>query len=197
MGGRGGVGRDRGEGGRRPYLSCVPLRYCCSFQLPAGEVAGGIGGGERGARSLLELCAFEVLLQLEAGKGLGLAGVLLEMLSVLGLLALPQLERKLQLQGGGQRGQHPGVQLIHIIRQHGLHTTCPFKALCNENIRWHCLLSTCTLGACRSADSIRQHCLHKTCTLAGPCDNENIYQVKLPAHHMHTLRTLCNEGIVR
>lgn len=51
--------------------------------------------------SLLELGALEVLLELEGGEGLGLAGVLLEVLAVLGLLALPQLQGKLQLQGGG------------------------------------------------------------------------------------------------
>ncbi len=46
-------------------------------------------------RALLELGAFEVLLQLEAGEGLWLAGVLLEVLPVLSLLALPQLQGKL------------------------------------------------------------------------------------------------------
>lgn len=51
--------------------------------------------------SLLELGALEVLLELEGGEGLGLAGVLLEVLAILGLLALPQLQGKLQLQGGG------------------------------------------------------------------------------------------------
>ena len=56
--------------------------------------------GEEGS-GLLELGAFEVLLQLEAGEGLGLASVLLEVLSVLGLLALTQLQGKLQLQRGG------------------------------------------------------------------------------------------------
>lgn len=59
----------------------------------------GVTGEER--TGLLELRAFEILLQLEAGEGLGLASVLLEVLSVLGLLALPQLQGKLQLQGGG------------------------------------------------------------------------------------------------
>ena len=71
--------------------------------------------------SLLQLGAFQVLLQLKAGEGLGLAGVLLEVLSVLGLLAFPQLQGKLQLQGGGQGGQHCGVQLLQVIGQHSLH----------------------------------------------------------------------------
>ena len=103
--------------------------------------------GDKGA--LLELCAFEVLLQLEAGEGLGLAGVLLEVLPVLGLLALPQLEGKLQLQGGGQRGQHPRVQLIHIIRQQCLHTTYTNSApllQCTPH-QAHCLHSACMVKA--------------------------------------------------
>lgn len=78
---------------------------------------------------LLELGAFEILLQLEAGEGLGLASVLLKVLSVPGLLALPELQGKLQLQGGGQGRQHPWIQLIHIIRQHCLHTSCPLTIM--------------------------------------------------------------------
>lgn len=50
--------------------------------------------------TLLELGPLEVLLHLEAGEVGGLASVLLEVLPVFSLLALPQLESKLQLQGG-------------------------------------------------------------------------------------------------
>ena len=50
-------------------------------------------------QSLLELGAFEVLLQLEAREGLGLASVLLKVLPILSLLALSQFQCKVQLQG--------------------------------------------------------------------------------------------------
>ncbi len=75
---------------------------------------------EKAIRALLELGAFEVLLQLEAGEGLWLAGVLLEVLPVLRLLALPQLHGKLQLEGRGQGGQHSRVQLIQPLWQNCL-----------------------------------------------------------------------------
>ena len=50
------------------------------------------------AVALLELGALQILLQLKAGEGLWLASMLLEVLSVLSLLALPQLQGKVQLQ---------------------------------------------------------------------------------------------------
>ena len=75
---------------------------------------------EKAIRALLELGAFEVLLQLEAGEGLWLAGVLLEVLPVLSLLALPQLQGKLQLEGRGEGGQHSRVQLIQPLWQNCL-----------------------------------------------------------------------------
>ena len=75
---------------------------------------------ETSQQALLELGAFEVLLQLEAGEGLWLAGVLLEVLPVLSLLALPQLQGKLQLEGRGEGGQHSRVQLIQPLWQNCL-----------------------------------------------------------------------------
>lgn len=62
-----------------------------------------------GTYTLLELGALEVLLHLEAGEVSGLASVLLKVLPVFSLLALPQLESKLQLQGGREGSQHGGV----------------------------------------------------------------------------------------
>ncbi len=62
--------------------------------------------------SLLELGALEVLLHLEAREGLRLASVLLEVLPILSLFALSELQGKLQLEGGGQSGQHCWVQFI-------------------------------------------------------------------------------------
>ena len=75
---------------------------------------------EKAIRALLELGASEVLLQLEARECLWLAGVLLEVLPVLRLLALPQLHGKLQLEGRGQGGQHSRVQLIQPLWQNCL-----------------------------------------------------------------------------
>ena len=86
--------------------------------MPQRGGKGGEGGGEAGSVStLLELGALEVLLHLETGEVCGLASVLLKVLPVLCLLALPQLEGKLQLQRGGQGAQHCGVQLINALRQ--------------------------------------------------------------------------------
>ena len=82
-----------------PVLSCSPGALWPPAYTKKGKGEKCKQG--RAGEGLLELGGLEILLQLEAGEGLGLARVLLKVLPVLRLLALPQLQGKLQLQGGG------------------------------------------------------------------------------------------------